>query len=679
MSERWPGGIVRATPVTPTGPLQNGTAPGVWTLDQANYWIKQGLWPTAGNFLAVEDVFSTYLYTGNGSTQTITNGIDLSGQGGLVWMKGRNNTTDRSHNLVDTVRGSNKSLFTNLTNGDATATDRITSFNSNGFGLGSSFVTNENTFNYVSWTFREAANFFDVVTFTSNSAAGASFSHSLGSSPGMVIIKCTSQSQAWFVWHRGISTDKLLYLNTTDAQQNVGVSWISVSDTNVTIIDGMLSNTQTYVAYLYAHDTSSTGLIQCGSFTTNGSGYANVNLGWEPQWVLYKSTATSGSWGIGDVMRGMPASTTTTGAGNTAARIFANSSAAESAETNYVCNVNSTGFTFHSGGYPSEPMIYIAIRRGPMRTPTSGTSVFSPNKWTSSTGSTITTNFPVDLQIGRWMGGADSNFVQTRLIGLNTTTTNSSQPYLFTDSTAAESTNGSANYGYNNTGFLVGANNTGNGWGVNFRRAPSFFDVVCFAGAAGSGFQTVAHNLGAIPELVILKRRNGASPWQTLYAPGAGALLRLNETSTANQYQTPDTYFTTNGSTYAPPTATSLFLNNLSSADNWVAYLFASCPGVSKVGSYTGTGALQTINCGFTTGARFVLIKRTDSTGDWYVWDSARGISSGNDPYLLLNSTAAEVTGTNYVDTDTTGFQVTAAAPAGINANGGSYIFLAVA
>jgi hypothetical protein len=74
-----------------------------------------------------------------------------------------------------------------------------------------------------------------------------------------------------------------------------------------------------------------------------------------------------------------------------------------------------------------------------------------------------------------------------------------------------------------------------------------------------------------------------------------------------------------------------------------------------------------------------VLIKRTDENGDWYVWNSARGISSGNDPYLLLNDTAAEVTGTNYVDTDTTGFKVTAAAPAGINASGGTYIFLAIA
>jgi hypothetical protein len=115
------------------------------------------------------------------------------------------------------------------------------------------------------------------------------------------------------------------------------------------------------------------------------------------------------------------------------------------------------------------------------------------------------------------------------------------------------------------------------------------------------------------------------------------------------------------------------------SGATFVWYGFATCPGVSKVGSYTGTGTTLQINCGFTGGARFVLIKRTDSTGDWYVWDSARGIVSGNDPYLLLNSTAAEDTSTDYIDTSSAGFEISSTAPAAINANGGTFIFLAIA
>ena len=73
------------------------------------------------------------------------------------------------------------------------------------------------------------------------------------------------------------------------------------------------------------------------------------------------------------------------------------------------------------------------------------------------------------------------------------------------------------------------------------------------------------------------------------------------------------------------------------------------------------------------------MIKRSDSTGDWYVWDSVRGITAGNDPYLLLNSTAAEVTNTDYVDPLSSGFTVTSSAPAALNASGGTYIFLAIA
>jgi hypothetical protein len=119
-------------------------------------------------------------------------------------------------------------------------------------------------------------------------------------------------------------------------------------------------------------------------------------------------------------------------------------------------------------------------------------------------------------------------------------------------------------------------------------------------------------------------------------------------------------------------------INNVSTLPH-IAYLFATVAGVSKVGSYTGTGADLNVDCGFSAGARFILIKRTDSTGDWYVYDSVRGIVAGNDPYLLLNSTAGEVTGTDYIDPLSSGFTVTSSAPAALNASGGTYIFLAIA
>jgi hypothetical protein len=112
-----------------------------------------------------------------------------------------------------------------------------------------------------------------------------------------------------------------------------------------------------------------------------------------------------------------------------------------------------------------------------------------------------------------------------------------------------------------------------------------------------------------------------------------------------------------------------------------VCYLFATLPGISKVGSYTGNGSSQTINCGFSTGARFVLIKTRNglASSDWYVWDTTRGIVSANDPHLSLNTTAAEVTTNDSIDPDSTGFIVNQVAATNINVDTVSYIYLAFA
>ena len=314
-----------------------------------------------------------------------------------------------------------------------------------------------------------------------------------------------------------------------------------------------------------------------------------------------------------------------------------------------------------------------------MKTPTSGTSVFSPNYQTASTGTAITTNFVPDLQIYRSTSqSANEGVVVDRLRGVNTTTTANSTPWLDTTTTAAEASASSVTRNWGNTGFeMPGFVATIPSVFYSFRRAPGFFDVVCYTGTGA--VRTVTHNLGVVPELIITKGRNAAvagEDWATYSAPtGNDKYLYINGTAAA----------ISNGQVWnnTTPTSSGFRLGTSSKVNyatgTYVAYLFATVAGVSKVGSYTGTAAAQTINCGFTAGARFVLIKRTDTDGDWYVWDTARGINPGNDPYLLLNSTAAEVTNTDYVDTASSGFEISSTAPAAINANGGSFIFLAIA
>jgi hypothetical protein len=211
-----------------------------------------------------------------------------------------------------------------------------------------------------------------------------------------------------------------------------------------------------------------------------------------------------------------------------------------------------------------------------------------------------------------------------------------------------------------------------------FQRAPGFFDEVCYTGTGG-GSQQVNHNLGVSPELALIKRRSATGDWEGYSTDKVNIYngLNLNLTNAANS--------TNSWSTYSPYfTSTFIDVAVISNSPNasgstYVAYLFATCAGVSKVGSYTGNGTTQTINCGFTGGARFVLIKRTDSTGDWMVSDSTRGIIAGNDPYLELNNTNAEVTGEDWLDTNSTGFVVNEVSGSNANTSSATYIFLAIA
>jgi hypothetical protein len=663
-----PGGIGAtgsSSPVTVSG-LINGTT---YTFSLAavnSYGFSPYSGTVSGTPVApsyVENVFSTWLYTGTGSAITITNGIDLAGKGGMVWVKDR--TSAYQARIVDTVRGATNGLIPSATNATV-VDDSITALNSNGFTVGNTLNSNGSGDNYASWTFREAPKFFDVVTWTGNGATLQTINHNLGVAPGMLVIKCTSATGSWYVYHRSTGQDSWLSLNATDAvSTNANGNW-NVTSTTFDARNWYNANVPgaTYVAYLYAHDAGGFGdlgtdsIISCGSYTTDGGGNGSVTLGWEPQWILAKNASTTGSWVMFDNMRGMPV------APADARFMLANTNQAESAWG--VCAPNATGFTLNSMAGASQTVIYIAIRRGPMQVPTVGTSVFNPTAGTGTTTTVVNTGFPVDLLMPRSIAASNSTFVLDRLRGISSTSSTNAT-WLRTDSTDAENTSASFPTFFNNTGFTRGSNfGTANTAFWSFSRAPGFFDEVCYT---GTGAQiSVPHNLGVVPEIIITKRRDSTGAWLVYTATtGLNNYLVLNATDAV-----------ASASNYSAVSATAFNAPFNNSGATFVSYLFASAPGVSKVGSYTGTGTTQTINCGFTTGARFVLIKRTDSTGDWFVWDSARGIVAGNDPYLLLNSTAAEVTGTDYVDTDNSGFQLSSTAPAALNANGGTYIFLAI-
>lgn len=498
----------------------------------------------------------------------------------------------------------------------------------------------------------------------------------------MVIIKRVDGASDWVVWHRSLTltgNTQGLKFNGTDAfgtPSGGGTVWYTTSPMTATTMSvgssqagdwNTNSSGGTYVAYLFAHDAAADGLIQCGTYTGSG-GVDSVTLGWEPQFVLMKGTAAGTQWSIEDIMREMSHSGQK--------QLQPNSSGSELGQSAYVIP-NATGFTVNSGYYGTgTQVIYVAIRR-PMKKPTVGTQVFNALAYNSGTPVTLDVGFSADLVITVRRSNGMEIEVLDRLRGFglalqtNTAAADGGRTYL-TQSTSTTFTGVASGPNY------AAISDTGGNINWWFKRAPSFLDIVCYTGD-GNSTHVISHSLGVAPRLVILKRRtalgsfngdwyvysfhNNFSSPSTLNSTnifdrtGGGSLTNVGNSS-----------FTISGATVG---------NQVN--DTHVAYLFGTCTDVSKVDSYIGNGASQIINCGFTTGARFILIKRTDSAGDWFVWDTARGITTGNDPHLSLNTTTAEVTTDDSVDPDNSGFIVNQVSATNINVNGASYIFMAIA
>ena len=630
----------------------------------------------------IEDVFSTWLFTANGTTNLITNNIDLSTKGGLVVLKGRNGAQGGyGWGWFDTARGVNKSIASNDLNTTITSTNALTAFRTTGFTLGADDnAVAANTFSgsqSASWTFRKAAKFFDVVTYT-GTGANRTIAHNLGSAVGCIIVKRTDLAGNWQVYHNSLTSAAYsIQLNLSAAQASAPTIWNSTAPTSSVFSVGTDATVNasggTYVAYLFAHNAGGFGLtgtdnvISCGSFTSTGSALS-VTLGYEPQWLLFKPSSGAGDWNLVDNMRGFQVDRSGATVG-----LQPNLSAAEAALG--LVGPTATGFTFDNGG-SGVTYIYIAIRRGPMKVPTDGTKVYNAIARTGNDVVTAITGvgFPPDLVLSRPRTVIFDQSFYDRLRG--------ALLYLRSTSTAVEGSGTASLTSYDMDGITVGADGTAGFFNQSsrgayishfFKRAPGFFDAVCYTGTGVA--RTVTHNLGAVPELMIVRQRNIANDWPVYAAPlGNNKVMYLNF---------PDAQVTRNEWNVTTPTA-SVFSLNSSAAVNqsgatYVAYLFATCPGVSKVGSYTGNGTTQAIACGFAGGARFVLIKRTDAAGNWHTYDTARGMTVLTDPYLLLNSTAAETATLGSVTSTTGGFTVNAAILAAINTNAASYIFISIA
>lgn len=321
--------------------------------------------------------FSPVLYTGNGSSQVVT-GLDF--QPDLVWIKPR--SIADNHNLFDSIRGTTKQLISNNTAAESTQPNTLTSFDSNGFSIGSDNNINTNNATHVAWCWKAggaavtntngtinsqvSANAdagFSIATYTGvgyPNNTTATVGHGLNSPPELVIIKKLNSTNAglgsWVVGteYAGSGWDGSMYLNSSGAYYNaINYFWNGDPTSSVVKLKNdwfVNGNNNPYVMYSF-HSVD--GYQKIGTYTSAYPSTTSVNVGFQPRFVMIKSYNQARNWVIHDSAR------------TDDKQLYPNLSNAE-ADTGTQLQFTSTGFDISGGsndldGGSSYSYIYLAI------------------------------------------------------------------------------------------------------------------------------------------------------------------------------------------------------------------------------------------------------------------------------------------------------------------------------
>jgi hypothetical protein len=264
------------------------------------------------------DYFNTLLYTGTGSSNALT-GVGF--QPDWVWIKARGDTY--AHRLVDSVRGVTKEIFSNTTDDEATDTNGLTAFGTDGFTLGSSAAVNESSGTYVAWNWLGAngtasnsdgsitstvsantTSGFSIVSYT-GTGSNATVGHGLGVAPKVLILKSRTRSDgAWTLGSDMLGWTKFLFLNETSSEQTFNLYQNTSPTSSVFYLSGDGGVNQSggsMIGYAFAEKK---GYSKFGSYTGNGDADGTfVYTGFKPSWVLVKRTDGTQDWFIIDNKR----------------------------------------------------------------------------------------------------------------------------------------------------------------------------------------------------------------------------------------------------------------------------------------------------------------------------------------------------------------------------------------
>ena len=264
------------------------------------------------------DYFNTKLYTGNGSTQSIT-GVGF--QPDFTWLKSRSNAN--VHALFDAVRGVTKRISSNDNTAEYTEAGALTAFDSDGFSLGNWTSTNGNGHTLASWNWKangagsantdgtisstvsvNATSGFSIVSYT-GTGSNATVGTGLGSAPKMILFKNRPQAEGWIVYHQAISNTHFLTLNSNGTAVDNATMFNDTSPTSSVFSVGSNHGTNgpshAMIAYCFAEVK---GFSKFGSYVGNGSTDGTfVYTGFKPSFVMVKRTDTGDNWLIKDIKR----------------------------------------------------------------------------------------------------------------------------------------------------------------------------------------------------------------------------------------------------------------------------------------------------------------------------------------------------------------------------------------
>ena len=648
--------------------------------------------------------FNTVLYTGNGGTQSIT-GVGFKPD--FVWLKNRS-LGGYAPRAFDSTRGATKRLQTSTNAVESTEATSLTSFDADGFSVGSDNYVNNNGSEFVAWCWKAKggtttsngdgtittsvqANLsakFSIISYTGNGNTAQSIGHGLGVKPEIVILKALDSTQDWQVF--GDSLFERMQLNNNGADDNNFP--LTYSSTTVTLPQGggmegdpaWNGSGNDYIAYAFA---SSSGFSKIGSYTGNGSTTGPVvNTGFEPAFLIVKRTSNSDNWVILDNKR-----STSNPRINA---LFANLNDAELTsgfETDFLSNgfqikTSDASMNFNGGSY-----IYIAFASDPSTAPVLANS-FNISLWTGNGTSQSITGLGFSPS---WV------WIKERTSTSNNVTFDTvrgiyMQLYIITD---AQSSNTASLTSFDSDGFSVGSGLAVNenaqnyvGWTWKANTLPSIntdgtvesqvsanqaagFSIVKYTGTGSAA--TVGHGLSAAPDMIFFKKLGATQDWYTYNKDLNGGtnpstyFLELNSTN-PEQLNTGGSLFNS-----TEPTSTVFSTGTtLQESSDYIAYCFHSVSGYSKIGTYTGVSSGVTITTGFRP--KFIMVKSRSNTENWAILDTTRG--SGR--VLNPNQNSAESDSTlNTFTISETGFSFPdqSVADAMLNENGYQYIYLAIA